>query len=105
MSRVNSVGQLRDDENEQNVAVQKVFYREDGTIEKAELLDHNNQLVVQKTFSELESTGQRKVHYIEFRNEARAMVGLNARTGAIGFADSATQSQRSEIHRKPSGIR
>ncbi|MGH8379900.1 toll/interleukin-1 receptor domain-containing protein [Pseudomonas sp.] len=95
--RVNSAGHLRDDKDNQNAAVQSIFYREDGAIEKAELRDHNNQLVLQKTFSELEKADQGKVHYIEFRKEQRAMVGLSTNTGAMGFAETTDSSVRSEI--------
>jgi MTH538 TIR-like domain (DUF1863)/GYF domain 2 len=99
VERVNGANQLMDDA-ENGASRTNVVYREDGSVERLLLLDHNGRLIVQKSFSklgEIDEQGLRPctisfLSKLEFaqtlRTEAAALTADTSRT---------TDTRRSDI--------
>ena len=67
--RLNSAGELRDDEDNHSVSIKEIFYGEGGFVQKIDLRDHNEKLVMRKKFSGLIETDEGHVLYIQFKLE------------------------------------
>ncbi|MDB6171596.1 MAG: repeat-containing protein [Chthoniobacteraceae bacterium] len=97
--RINSSGSPMDDAQTQ-ASRTDVVYREDGSLERLLLLDHNGRLVMQKTFSKPESADEsgHKACTVNFRaqSEFAQALGINAGSLSAGTSDG-NQPGKSDI--------
>lgn len=69
--RVNSTGQLREDNNNHDAAIHQESYREDGSVQQIDLRDRNDRLVMRQNLTVLNHTGTGPYQFLEFRQEQR----------------------------------
>ncbi|MHC5012351.1 MAG: TIR domain-containing protein, partial [Planctomycetota bacterium] len=75
--RENGAGRLIDDPDDHGAAIREIHYREDDTVERIDLRDHNERVVLRLAYSERRREADGLVQYVEFKQEHRdAPLGL-----------------------------